>query len=163
MEKRFKTRGIFDRERCATTFIGVRDRAKQSMKDQCDINLVMGRYLRSGQIDHFAQHGASYGFADSASFHDCMNIVVRAEEMFADLPAATRRRFGNSPGAFLDFIKDEANLPEMRKLGLALPEKAPEFAAEELEEGGEVEPPARPAAPNPPRRAAVRPPGTVSS
>jgi len=102
------------------------DMAKQSMKDSSDINVLMGRYLRGGSIDHFAKHGAMYGEFPAADFHEAMNIVARSQEMFADLPANVRKRFGHDPAEFLGFIQDEKNIPEMRKLGLALPEKAPE-------------------------------------
>lgn len=100
--------------------------AKQSMKAECDINVIMGRYMRSGQIDHFGKYAGEYGVASSLSFQESMNIVVKAEAMFADLPSAVRKRFGNSPAAFLEFVGDEANLPELRKMGLAAPLPEPE-------------------------------------
>lgn len=102
------------------------DRAKQSFKDQSDINVLMGRYLRGGSIDHFARHGAKYGEFPPQTFHEAMNTVRAAEEMFLDLPAAQRKRFGNDPALFLEFVQDEKNLDEMRKLGLALPAREPE-------------------------------------
>jgi len=96
-----------------------RDRAKQSFKGECDINRIMGKYLKSGTVDHFTRHGGTYGFASSATFHDAMNVVVKAEKMFSDLPSDIRKKFANDPAAFLEFVQDEKNLPEMRKLGLA--------------------------------------------
>lgn len=118
------------RRRVRTTFEGP-SLTRQSMAESCDINVIMGRYLRSGNIDHLARHGGEYGFASSQTFHEAMNIVRKAEEMFSDLPALTRKRFGNDPAAFLDFVQDVnedgelRNLDEMRKLGLAVPEAAP--------------------------------------
>lgn len=115
------------RQRCG----GV-EHTKQSMRDSCDINNIMGRYLRSGTVDHLAVHGGSYGFASSATFKDAMNVVRKAEEMFETLDSGLRKRFGNSPAAFLDYVQARdadgqlSNLREMRSLGLALPEKAPE-------------------------------------
>lgn len=100
------------------------DMAKQSMKDQCDINFIMGRYLRSGSIDWLAKHEGSYGDIEPLTFHEAMNVVAKAKEMFADLDSSVRKRFKNDPRSFLEFIRDPENLPEMRKLGLALPEPA---------------------------------------
>ena len=37
------------------------------------------------------------------------------------MPADVRARFNNDPALFVDFCSDEANLDEMRKLGLAVP------------------------------------------
>lgn len=101
------------------------DKAKQSMKDQCDINFIMGRYLKSGNIDWLSKHNGAYGEVPTQTFQDAMNIVAKAKEMFADLPSEIRKRFGQSPREFLDFMHDPKNIGEMRKLGLAEPEPAP--------------------------------------
>lgn len=107
------------------------DRSKQSFKDQCDINFIMGRYLRSGNIDWLSRHDGVFGEVPAQTFHDAMNIVAKAKEMFADLPAEVRKRFANSPEEFLKFSqasdKDGVllNIDELRKLGLAKPAAAP--------------------------------------
>lgn len=93
-------------------------RAKQSMRDECDINLIMAKFTKSGHVDHFAKHGGSYGFATSVDFHSAMNIVTRARQMFEALPASTRDRFNNEPTEFLDFVQDPENHEEMKELGL---------------------------------------------
>ncbi len=94
-------------------------RAKQSMRDECDINLIMARYAKHGMIDHFAKHGAEYGFASGITFHEAMNVVTKADSMFSDLPAEARTRFGHDPGVFLEFIQNPENAEEMIELGLA--------------------------------------------
>ena len=38
------------------------------------------------------------------------------------LPSSLRSRFGNDPAAYLDFVSNEENKPEMAKLGLLTPE-----------------------------------------
>lgn len=105
-------------------------RTKQSMKQECDINVIMGRYLKTGQIDHLNVHGPNYGFASSQTFQECMEIVRTAEQMFADLPSETRARFQNRPGAFLDFVQDPKNVPEMVRMGLAKVAPPPVVAAD---------------------------------
>lgn len=108
-------------------------RTKQSMAAACDINGIMARYLRTGAVDHFAKYEGTYGFATSQTFHDAMNVVRRAEEMFEDLSAEVRTRFGNDPAAFLTFCSDEKNVEEMRKLGLAKAAVPPAAKPEPLE------------------------------
>lgn len=98
------------------------DRTKQSFKDQADINFIMGRYLRSGNVDWLSRHEGTFGTVEPQTFHECMNVVSRAKEMFADLPSAVRKRFSNSPADFMAFMADSNNIAEMRKLGLAKPE-----------------------------------------
>lgn len=120
---------------------GSKSPTKQSCKDECDINRIMAKYLKRGVVDHVAVHGGSYGFASTATFQESMNIVLKAEAMFADLPAKMRERFGNDPGKFLDFCSDKKNLPELRELGLA----KPLVAAIVPPSGGTEAPPAKPA------------------
>jgi len=93
-------------------------RTKQSMKDECDINKIMAKYQRTGLIAHAQQHGGEYGFADSATFHEAMNVVSKANSMFAELPSTVRERFNGDPAQFLDFVQNPANENEMRSLGI---------------------------------------------
>ncbi len=92
---------------------------KQSMRDECNINLIVARYVRTGCVDHLATYGSSYGFATSVSFHEAMNVITKADQMFLDLPAEVRRRFNGEPGEFLDFVQNPENQEEMIKMGLA--------------------------------------------
>lgn len=109
------------------------DMTKQSFKDECDINFIMGKYAKGQVVDHLAKYQGNYGFVEAATLHDMMNIVTVAQTMFNDLESEVRLRFGNSPEAFLAFAQDEKNLPELRKMGLAKPldveQAKPEIAA----------------------------------
>ncbi len=113
-------------------------RTRQSSRDECDINMIMSKYAKTGFVDHLARHGAEYGFADSVSFHEAMNIVTRADQMFADLPSVARNKFHGDPAEFLDFVGDSENHEEMVKLGLAIA-KVPAPTAP-VGGGGEPEP-----------------------
>lgn len=105
--------------------------AKQSFKEECDINNILARYARSGIIDHLSQYGGSYGdFTNTpSSYQEAVEIVFRAQEMFASVPAKIRARFGNDPAEFLSFVEDPANIEELRQLGLAKPAPAAPPAA----------------------------------
>lgn len=107
--------------------------AKQSFKNECDINKIMARFIKTGTIDHVARFGGSYGFADSMTYHEAQNIVANANSMFAELPAAIRKEFDDKPEVFLDFVYDPKNADRLREMGLAKakveppkPEPAPE-------------------------------------
>lgn len=102
------------------------DMAKQSMKDECNINNIVARFQRTGVVDHLNKHGPNYGFADSITLHESMEIVRKAQEMFDDLPSEIRKRFVNDPAAFLDFVQNPENQDEAVRLGLAVkPEAEP--------------------------------------
>ncbi len=96
-------------------------RTKQAFAEETDINWIMRKYDKTGLVDHLAKHGGEYGFASSITLHEAMNVVARAEAMFADLPASARSRFEGDPGAFLDFVQNPENQAEMLKLGLMRP------------------------------------------
>ncbi len=105
---------------------GSESRTKQSMGDECDINLIMAKYVKTGHLSHVNNHGASYDFASGVSYHEAITLVTEADQMFAELPAQTRGRFANDPAGFLDFVQDPANEAEMREMGLLAPETTEE-------------------------------------
>ena len=94
-------------------------KTKQSEKDDCDINLIMAKYIKTGVLDHVREHAPEYGFATSETFQQSMEIVAKANSMFEDLPSKIRNKFENNPAKFLDFVQDESNLEEMAEMGLA--------------------------------------------
>lgn len=93
-------------------------RTKQSFKDECDINNIMGRYMITGQLSHLAQMPPQYSDVTGLDFQTAMDVVVNANAMFANLPSSIRDRFANDPGRFLTFMEDENNRPEAVRLGL---------------------------------------------
>lgn len=95
--------------------------AKQSFKDECDINLIMRRFIKTGVITHVNNFSPQYGEVPSQTYHEAMEIVRHANEMFSEVPAAVRKKFGNSAEAFLEFVSDEKNVDELRKLGMVKP------------------------------------------
>lgn len=101
-------------------------RTQQQFKDDCDINLIMAKYIKTGVLDHQREHGAEYGFASSDTFRDSMEIVSKANSMFEDLPSSIRSKFENNPAKFLDFVQDPKNLKQMQEMGLANKSNPPE-------------------------------------
>lgn len=93
----------------------------QSMKKECDINGIMARFEKTGILEHRNRFEGSYGdFTQTPNdYHESMNAVIAANDMFMTLPAKIRKRFQNDPGAYLDFVTDPDNIDEMVKLGLA--------------------------------------------
>lgn len=90
---------------------------KQEFKDETDINKIMARYQRTGAIDHFAKWSPSYGEFSACDLQTAQNIVIRARQMFADLPSSIRN-LTESPEGFLKFVQDPQNAPKLVELGL---------------------------------------------
>ncbi len=96
--------------------------AKQSFKQECDINNIMRKFQKTGLVDHLNTHNGEYGnFIHTADYHSSLNQILEAEEMFATIPSSIRKKFDNDPSLFLDFVQDPENIPEMIEMGLANP------------------------------------------
>lgn len=111
-------RNAYQRVRVGLGFDPKESRTKQSMKAECDINNIMKKYQKTGLITHFAAHAGSYDFCPETDYRESIEIIRKAEAMFADLPSSARKRFDNDPGKFLAFVQDPKNHDEMRNMGL---------------------------------------------
>lgn len=94
---------------------------KQSFKEECDINTIMGRYLASGEMPNLNQNPQYLDCSNGFDFQAMQDQVLQAEALFGQLPSVLRNRFANNPAEFLAYCADPANLPEMTKLGLLRP------------------------------------------
>jgi len=95
---------------------------KQSFKDECDINVIMGRYLRTGVIDFVNKHEPRYeDLSEAHDYQQAMLVVAESRSLFQDLPSQIRTKFENDPAKFLDFVHNPQNRSEMAEMGLLRP------------------------------------------
>lgn len=106
---------------------------KQAFAEEADINTIVRRFGLTGELPQDVAVPQSGDFLEAKDFHESMNLIRQAEEAFMEMPAEVRKRFGNDPGEFLDFVNDERNRDEARKLGLLVPEIPPVPKAEPIE------------------------------
>lgn len=103
-------------------------RCQQQFSKEQDINFIIDRYLRTGQLPAAAE-GV---YADLASLPgnlaEAYEFVERAESGFGELPASLRERFDHDPVKFVEFCQDERNFDEAVKLGLLTPVPSPQPA-----------------------------------
>lgn len=110
-----------------------RSRTKQSHKQECDINSIVRQFENTGMIEHRREYEGSYAEFEEFDFHEAMNIVAAATEMFETVPAKIRKRFSNDPAEFLDFVQKPENREQMYEMGLAVrPEPETRKAAPEM-------------------------------
>lgn len=122
----FRTR--FNHKKCGKSFNGgvgdyFRSRTKQSEKDGADLNLIVDRYMKTGQLPQASSPGAAPIFrsGDFTQFNDFQkncDLVNAAREAFMQLPSSLRDRLGNNPANFESWINDPRNEKEAIKLGL---------------------------------------------
>jgi len=114
-------------------------KAKQSFRDECDVNVIMSRWEKSGVPPSGTSKTPMYGdFSTALEFQEALDRVMAAQRTFEGLPAAVRRRCGNDPALFVEFCEDPANLAELVKLGLA--REAPKPPAGALDEAEGISP-----------------------
>ncbi|QCQ84631.1 internal scaffolding protein [Blackfly microvirus SF02] len=117
---------------------------RQEFAEECDINVIMSRYERTGQLP-MNMNGVEPRYVDMSAmptdFREAMDIMIEAEKAFMMLPANVRREFDNDAKMFVDFASMPENLSKMREWGLAVPEKPADAGG-----GGAQPPSAEPAA-----------------
>lgn len=104
--------------------------AQQQFRDEADINTIMERFGRTGELVapvRMPQYGDFTGVND---YHTAMNAVIDAQTSFDALPAKVRARFDNDPGQFVEFCLDDNNREEAVSLGLVAPTVPPVVPAE---------------------------------
>ena len=95
--------------------------AKQAFAEEADINTIVKRFGISGEVPQGVETPTYGDFTGVFDFHSAVNVVAAAHESFDAMPAEVRFRFHNDPGAFMDFVHNEANRAEAISLGLVLP------------------------------------------
>lgn len=101
------------------SFEGDKGVTKQSDSKDCDINLLMKRFERTGQLPDMIQKNPAYGdYSAVPDYQEALDIVRHADEQFINLDAHVRNRFDNDPAKFLAFANDPANQKELAKMGL---------------------------------------------
>jgi len=87
-------------------------------KDECDINSIMSKFNKTGQLPELIKKNPQYGdFANVSDYQTSLNTVMHAQQQFEALPANIRKRFDNDPASFLEFCSNEENVDELRELG----------------------------------------------
>lgn len=131
-----------DKLRIGISFAPV-GRVDPQFQNETDINYIMAKFAKTGILP--TQNRAErYGTQTGTDLREALELVTRAEQSFSELPAKVRDKFKNNPGAFLDFVQDDANLPQMAELGLLTPE------ATILHKAAPAAPPAASPPPTPP-------------
>lgn len=136
-EQRFRT--SYDAPRRVYSPHGVESLTEQNHARECDINVIMAKYAKTGVIDHVNDFQAQYGDASSVDFTEAMQLVANAQSMFQELPARARAHFDHDPAQFLHYMEsleegDDAAGALLSELGLAEPgfvPKPPEDPREE--------------------------------
>lgn len=91
----------------------------QSFKKECDVNEIMRKYLKTGQMAHLRGMQGTYAdVSEIGDLQECVQKVQLAQEAFNSLPATLRNKLNNDPSKFIEYLNDPKNVDEAVELGL---------------------------------------------
>jgi len=99
---------------------------EQSHMKECDVNLILKRFDKTGLITHVQKMEARFGDVTGMEFKEMQDRVAEAKSVFAELPSKVRARFDNNVEKLLEFMEHPENRDEAIKLGLIDKQTAPE-------------------------------------
>lgn len=102
---------------------------RQEFAEECDINKIMARYEKTGQLPANLQSREPVYLDYTAipdNLQEALRVMMTAEDQFMSLPAIVRKEFDNDPLRFVEYAENGDNLERMREWGLAPPEKIPD-------------------------------------
>lgn len=101
---------------------------EQSHKDEVNINNIVKRH-GIDMIQKVAQLNQGEYLMDDIptnDFMESMNIVLKAQQTFSQLPSEVRKQFNNQPAEFMDFVQNPDNGQALVDMGLAQRITSPE-------------------------------------
>jgi len=93
-------------------------RTKQSFKKETDLNYLIARYQKTGQLPRISDRKPQFGYAPSVDFQEALELVETAKSNFNSLPSHVRERFHNDPATFLSFVENPENADKFAEYGL---------------------------------------------
>lgn len=115
MQKSVKIRTRYDERTPVGVRFTVPSRVKQEFLEESDINTLVKRFLKTGQMPEPVA-GRYADFTQVEDYQEVMNRIINFENEFMSLPAEMRKRFDNDPANLIEFLAKSPD--EARKLGL---------------------------------------------
>lgn len=105
---------------CKNTPVCGVSKTKQSFAKDCDVNVIIKKYKKTGQLKPGAPLRKYYygDFSKMEGLQESFDKIERAQKGFMALSAQIRSKFNNDPIEFLKWISDMKNIDEARELGL---------------------------------------------
>lgn len=132
--ERSKPLKSFERNTGTETQVGENSLTKQSFTEDCDINVIMRRHLRTGLIEHINPRQPTYGdYSQARTLHEALELVSEAQDEFMTLPAEVRSMVQNSPERLLQALSDPEETAALAAAGLPMAEgwQHPDYMGED--------------------------------
>lgn len=110
----------------------------QSEEEACNVNKIMEKFERTGQITHVVNTQPYYqDNTQILSYENALQLMTTAQDDFMALPSEVRTYFGHDPKNFVKTILDpsEGDLLNFKKMNLIVErQKTPEDVLHEIAE-----------------------------
>jgi phage internal scaffolding protein len=106
-------------------------RAQQHHKEECDINVILRKFGKTGTLPINPSEALYPDFSDAVDYHTALNQIIASEREFDLLPSHIRKHFDNDPAKLVYFMQDKKNYDEAVNLGLIA--KKPAFTEPEIQ------------------------------
>jgi len=106
----------------------------------CNINYIIGKYQKTGLVDHVNRHQGRYGDVSGTDYEKAMELVTEQQTVFNELPSSIRKHYENDVTQYLEHVQTEEGALEHQNLLNPAPEdpepekeapEAPQKATEE--------------------------------
>jgi len=108
-----------------TDMRGEKTRTQQQFAEECDINVIVKNFSRTGLLPQRTAVPLPADFHEIFDFQTAQNVLYQAKQAFLELPASVRKRFAHDPAEFVAFVADPKNGDELVKMGLGVERPAP--------------------------------------
>lgn len=97
--------------------------AQQHLKNECDINMIVERAIRTGNKEVFTtqERAEYYDVSSFTDYQSALEYLDGVDDDFSSLPSSTRKEFGNDSAKYVRFMSNPANYDKAVELGLLTP------------------------------------------
>lgn len=100
-------------------------RVEQSHKDEVNINNIVKKHGVDLVTKVAALQAFQFDDVTGNDFQESMNAIIKARDTFESVPSDIRKRFGNDPAAFMDFVHNPDNNDQLIQWGMKNPPEPP--------------------------------------
>lgn len=98
---------------------------KQEFKDECDINIILERFMRTGEPPAMPMPEHFMDATQQPTYHEMQTRIAEANDNFYLLPPALRADFQNDPTRWADAVMNALATNDrgrLREIGIAAPD-----------------------------------------
>lgn len=100
------------------THTGIEDNVDQSQEKNTNLQHILEPSRKAQLMRHVVNFEGQYDDIPVKTFQDAMAVTAAANSMFEELPRHVKDKFGNSTEAFLAFVNNPTNAPELEAMGI---------------------------------------------